>query len=187
MHIYSGQFKNRIIASPKGLSTRPTSGRMRETLFNICQSLVEGARFLDLFAGSGAMGLEALSRGAAKATFVDSSMDSIRCIKENLKNFQMESAATVIHADVFTALDRLQKNGQSFDLVYADPPYEHGENFDLEILAKLDEGTILNPDAWVYLEESSKIVIPFEDLKHLRLNSYRKTGRSSLYEFKYHA
>ena len=187
MHIYSGQLKNRIIASPKGHSTRPTSGRMRETLFNICQSIVEGSRFLDLFAGSGAMGLEALSRGATKATFVDSSMDSIRCIKENLKTFQMESSATVIHADVFASLERLQKSGQTFDLIFADPPYEHGEDFGLEILSKLDQSELLNPDAWVYLEESSKIVIPHEDLKHLRLNSYRKTGRSSLYEFKYHA
>lgn len=184
MHIYSGKFKNRIIATPKGLATRPTSGRMRETFFNICQTIVEDSHFLDLFGGSGAMGLEALSRGAAKVTIVDKSMESIHCIKENVKTLGVESAVTVIHADVFVAMQRLQKNGAKFDIVFADPPYEHEEALGLKVLNALDSGELIKPGSWVFLEESSKIEISTEQLTRLQLSSYRKTGRSSLYEFK---
>jgi len=183
MHILSGDFKNRKIIAPAGLATRPTSGRMREVFFNICQTLVIEANFLDLFAGSGAMGLEALSRGARFVTFVDKSKESIQCIKENIKKLNVEDRATVIHADVYTALDRLQSNGKKFDLIYADPPYEHEEELGFNVLVALDTNTILKPDSWVFLEESSKTIIPTKELTKLKLHSYRKTGRSSLYEF----
>lgn len=184
MHIFSGEFKNQKIDTPKGTETRPTSGRMRESLFNICQTLVEGASFLDLFAGSGAVGLEALSRGAASATFVDSSSDSIRCIRENIKRLKLENVTTVIQADVFSALERFDTGGVKFDIIFADPPYEHSEEHGINIIQFLDQSSMLKPNTWVYLEESSKVHIPTKDLKKLQLQSYRKTGKSSLYEFK---
>lgn len=184
MHIFSGEFKNRKIAAPSGLATRPTSGRMRETFFNISQTLIKDSCFLDLFAGSGIMGLEALSRGAASATFIDQSMDSVRCIKDNIKSLGLEDRTTVIHAEVYTALERLQKNGAQFDLIYADPPYEHHEELGCNVIAALDKTTLLKPGSWVFLEESSKIILPTKEFTKLKLHSYRKTGRTSLYEFK---
>lgn len=184
MHILSGELKNQKINSPAGLATRPTSGRMRETFFNMCQTLVEESDFLDLFAGSGVIGLEALSRGARRVTFVDHSMESIRCIKDNIKKLGLDDRATVIHADVYTALERLQKGGAQFDIIYADPPYEHHENLGGNVIAALDKSSIPKHNSWVFLEESSKVILPTEHLVKLKLHSYRKSGRSSLYEFK---
>src|SRR5262249_40855980 len=111
MRIISGIYKNRILASPKGLTTRPTSEKLRGALFNICQSYVEGAVFLDLFAGSGAMGIEALSRGAASSTFIDDDRESIRCIKANLESFHIQAQAHVLKGDVFESVDKLIKQG----------------------------------------------------------------------------
>ena len=111
MRIISGIFKNRPLASPKGLSTRPTSEKLREALFNISQNYIQESVFLDLFAGSGAMGIEAISRGASKATFIDADRDSIRCIKENLKNFKIEDQALVLPGDVFTEMYKLMQKG----------------------------------------------------------------------------
>jgi 16S rRNA (guanine(966)-N(2))-methyltransferase RsmD len=184
MYIFSGELKNRKVDAPTGLATRPTSGRMRETFFNICQTLIADSHFLDLFAGSGIMGIEALSRGAASATFVDQSMDSIRCIKENLKNLGLEGKATVIHTDVYTALERLQKKGAQFDLIYADPPYEHQEDLGCNVITALDKSTLLKPNSWIFLEESSRVILPTKEFTKLKLHSYRKSGRTSLYEFK---
>ena len=184
MQILSGEFKNRKILPPKGLLTRPTSGKMRETFFNMCRDLVEEAVFLDLFAGSGAIGLEALSRGASHAFFVDQSAESVRCIKENIKQLGVEKRATVIHADVFTALKRLEKNKTQFDLIYADPPYEHKEELGLQVILALDHSPLLKKSAWVFLEESSNVEFSTENLQQLLLHSYRKNGRSSLHEFK---
>lgn len=183
MHIFSGHLKNKKLVAPVGLATRPTSGRMRETFFNICQNLVEDADFLDLFAGSGAMGFEALSRGARSATFIDNSLESIRCIKDSIKALGLESVTTVIHAEVFNGIGKLQQKGMHFDLIYADPPYEHFEDLGYKVLKVLDEGILLKPTTWVYLEESAKANIPTIELSQLKLRSYRKAGRSSLYEF----
>src|SRR5437016_7699125 len=107
MHIIGGRYRNRTIAAPKGLATRPTSGALRESLFNICQHYIEGARFLDLFAGSGAMGLEALSRGAGHAFFIDNSRDAVNCLKGNAKKLLVEEQVTIRYGDVFQILERL--------------------------------------------------------------------------------
>src|ERR1700722_2602828 len=144
MQIYSGLHKGRVIQSPKGLKTRPTSGRLREALFNICQGEVEGTRFLDLFAGSGAMGMEALSRGAQSSTFVDNSKESIRCIQANIHMVKAEKHAEIIYGDVFDILGKLAKRGRSFELIYADPPYdqmskgEEGLSYSGKVLMLID-------------------------------------------------
>lgn len=124
LRIIAGKFKGRILKIPKSSRTRPTQGMLREAIFNICQNEIEGALFLDLFAGSGAMGLEALSRGAARATFVEQNRQAIACIKENIKTLQVENQAALIPADVSLALTLLAKQKTQFDLIYIDPPYE---------------------------------------------------------------
>lgn len=119
MRILAGKYKNRPIASPKGSKTRPTSSKLRGSLFNILQHQMEGAHFLDLFAGSGAVGLEALSRGAKSATFIEKDPSAIRSIKENLK--ALEEEATVLKCDL---LRNLPKHLGPFDIIFLDPPYE---------------------------------------------------------------
>src|SRR5436305_1632219 len=102
MRIIAGTFKNRRLIAPKGDATRPTTEQLRESLFNICQHYLEGAHFLDLFAGSGAMGLEALSRGASYATFVDNNKESVGYIHANVEALKVGGHSKVICGDVFT-------------------------------------------------------------------------------------
>lgn len=121
MRIAGGTLKGRELKSPKGGKTRPTSSKVRESLFNILQNEIEGATFLDLFAGSGSMGIEALSRGAEAATFIEKEKMAATVLRENLKNLGLE--ARLIQADVFAAVPRLVKKGDTFTIIYADPPY----------------------------------------------------------------
>lgn len=176
LRIIGGTFRNRPIKSPKGDRTRPTSALMRKALFDICQPFIEGASFLDLFAGSGAMGIEAISRGAAHATFVDKDKHALDCILSNLKALQIESACTVIAGAVPAALKRLKK---PFDIVYIDPPY--GQVEIAPLLVFFDTQDLLTPAAHVFVE-TDHILEPIP-LEHLAAKEKRKYGNSFLYEY----
>ncbi len=118
MRVVAGRFGGRRIEAPPGRDTRPTSDRVREALFSILGPAVEGARVLDLYAGSGALGIEALSRGASSATFVDSAPRAVAAVRRNLESLGVE--ATVERAD---AVSWLKRGSATFDLVFLDPPY----------------------------------------------------------------
>jgi 16S rRNA (guanine966-N2)-methyltransferase len=124
MRIVAGQARGRRLVSPSGTEVRPTGDRVREAVFNALGSLgvVHGARVLDLFAGSGALGIEALSRGAAHTTFVDSSRASLDAVRRNLVTCGLEDRATVVRAQ---ALGWLRSDADEFDLVLLDPPYAY--------------------------------------------------------------
>lgn len=122
--ILSGHGRGRHLAGPKDRRVRPTGARVRQSLFDILAPRLSGARFLDLCAGSGAMGLEALSRGAAHATFVDRAVGSQKLILRNLAALGTAGQATVLKAEAVSALGALRRSGQLFDIVYFDPPYE---------------------------------------------------------------
>jgi len=122
MRIIAGERKGHTIYAPKGLDTRPTSDRVRENVFNIVAPWVEGARVLDLYAGSGAMGLEALSRGAAAVVFIESELDAVRAIERNLDKLRL-TGATVLRSGASTGLAQEASAGRKYDLVLADPPY----------------------------------------------------------------
>jgi 16S rRNA (guanine966-N2)-methyltransferase len=122
MRIIAGERKGHTIYAPKGLATRPTSDRVRENVFNIVAPWVEDARVLDLYAGSGAMGLEALSRGAAAVVFIEADLDAVRAIERNLDRLRL-AGATVVRADATTGLMQEAAAGRKYDLVLADPPY----------------------------------------------------------------
>ena len=122
MRIIAGERKGHTIFAPKGLSTRPTSDRVRENVFNIVAPWVEGARVLDLYAGSGAMGLEALSRGAKAVVFVEADPDAVRAIERNLDKLRL-TGATVLRAAASTGLAQESAAGRKYDLVLVDPPY----------------------------------------------------------------
>ena len=123
MRIIAGTRRGHTIHAPKGRDTRPTSDRVRENVFNIVAPWVEGARVLDLYAGSGAMGLEALSRGAEAAVFVESDPEAVRAIERNLDKLRLTGARVVRH-DAVTGLGQEAGAGRKYDLVFADPPYE---------------------------------------------------------------
>lgn len=192
MHIFSGLYKSRKIITPKGEKTRPTSGRLREALFNICQGQIEGTLFLDLFAGSGAMGLEALSRGAKRVTFVDNSKESIRSIQANLAAYGAMKQGEVIYSDAFDAMRKLAKRGDAFDIIYADPPYdtyvqssEGKMAFSTHVLAILDELIdlklpLLKSEGILFLEDAMEALPDVQALKHLTLKDKRNMGRSAL-------
>ncbi len=126
MRIVAGSFGGRRLNVPKGLEIRPTSDRVREAIFNIIGQAVVGARVLDLFAGTGALGLEALSRGALRAVFIDKSPDAVRLIQSNIKRCGVQDRVTVIPTSAAHAIRRLRLQGEDFDLVFLDPPYDQG-------------------------------------------------------------
>ena len=120
MRVITGTARGRRLNELKGSDTRPTTDRVKEGMFNIIQFDIEGRRVLDLFAGTGQLGIECLSRGARSATFVDQRSDAVRLIRENLKLTQLEERATVLLADYAAALSA----GEQYDLIFLDPPYE---------------------------------------------------------------
>ncbi len=124
MRVIAGAHKGRRLTAPPGRSTRPTSDRVREALFSILGARVQDARVLDLFAGSGALGIEALSRGAATATFVDDDGAAVRAIRANLAAVH---GGDVLRRDATRALRTARENGWQYDLVFLDPPYRHAE------------------------------------------------------------
>ena len=125
MRIIAGIYKGRRLKTLEGLSVRPTSDRMRETLFNILAPRIEGASFADICAGSGAVGIEALSRGAGTVTFIESSLKAARIISENLRNCVISREDyQVINRDVIRALKHFASEKTRFDIIYFDPPYD---------------------------------------------------------------
>ena len=123
MRVVSGTARGIILKTPDGIATRPTAARVKEAMFSIIQFEVEGSQVLDLFAGSGQLGIEALSRGAAYATFVDSARESIDCIKTNLQKTNLKSNSCVVQTDAFSFL---KTSSGSFDIALLDPPYSKG-------------------------------------------------------------
>lgn len=120
MRVITGKARGVVLKTPDGMSTRPTSDRVKEALFSVIQFDIPGAVVLDLFAGTGQLGIEALSRGAKRAVFVDKSDDACRVVKENLRRTKMEGEAAVIRAD---HLDYLRRCKDKFDIIFLDPPY----------------------------------------------------------------
>lgn len=147
MRVIAGTARSLKLVAPEGEDTRPTLDRYKETLFNVIQTEIPFCRFLDLFAGSGAVGIEALSRGAAFAAFVDSSKESIKCINENLNHTHLADKAQVVGRDVFTTLPML-KGG--FDVIFIDPPY--GKLLERRVLELLPMCDILKEDSLIIVE-----------------------------------
>lgn len=122
MRVITGSARGRRLLSPEGMDVRPTTDKVKESIFNIIQFEIEGKTVLDLFAGSGQLGIEALSRGAERAVFVDSSKKSLDIVKKNIETTGFSSSSTVVLSD---ALFFLRSNRQKYDLVFMDPPYHH--------------------------------------------------------------
>jgi len=122
MRIIAGSYKGRKLVSPKGSNTRPTSDRVREAIFSIIGNIVEDTRILDLYSGTGAMGLEALSRGASQAVFVETDPAALRCLQVNIEAADCRERTRIISRPVLSYLEKTDLS-DGFDLVFADPPY----------------------------------------------------------------
>jgi 16S rRNA (guanine966-N2)-methyltransferase len=168
MRVIAGRFKGRRLQAPPGLATRPTSDRVREALFSILGERVPGARVLDLFAGSGALGIEALSRGAAAATFVDNAAPAIRTLEANLR--ELDAEATVVRAEVRRFLGGASRGGRQYDLVFLDPPYRLAATLGPELSAPL--GSVLVEGAAVVAESDHRVPLALD----LPLHDERRYG-----------
>lgn len=150
MRVIAGKAKRLPLKTVSGMNTRPTTDRIKETLFNLIQDELYDCRFLDLFAGSGAIGIEALSRGAKAVVFVEFHHAAIRCIRENL-DFTRLTGGQVMGMDVMTALRMLE--GQApFDVVFMDPPYE--QEWEKKILQCLSASAVITADSLIIVEAS---------------------------------
>jgi 16S rRNA (guanine966-N2)-methyltransferase len=159
VRVVAGRFGGRSLIAPQGSSTRPTSDRVREALFSILGlGVVEGARVLDLFAGSGALGIEALSRGALQATFVDSSSAAVAAVRRNIGALGVE--AEVRRQDALAYLRSASRDARLYDLVFLDPPYRHALALGPELSATL--GPVLAPDARVVAESDRRAPLELE-------------------------
>ena len=176
MRVIAGTVRGHTLKAPKGLNTRPTLDRVREAIFNVITLHIHDAVVLDLFSGSGAMGIEALSRGAASCVFADNSRHAMQVIKENLTHTKLESKATVFNMDASQLLNLLQADAKAtFDLVFLDPPYQSGVYE--AILSKLSLGKLLNKAALVITESNTKLELKdrYEALQMIKQSRYGDT------------
>ncbi len=180
MRIITGTARGARLKAPHGLNTRPTADRVRESLFSILGARVAGRRVLDLFAGTGSLGLEALSRGAIQAVFVDRVTAAI--LRDNAVHTHLEEKARILGSDAFTALERLAASGERFSLVFCDPPYRRG--LWERALKMLDDLPLLTEDALLVVEHGTEeTTIPV--LSHLvmtRSQTYGRTTQISIFE-----
>jgi 16S rRNA (guanine966-N2)-methyltransferase len=171
MRIIAGQYRSRILKSLKGLELRPTSDYLRETLFNVLGPAVESSRFLDLYSGTGAVGIEALSRGAEEAVFVENHIPAVKLIRTNLASLKIQKGAEVISSDVAAALQKLAKwPRQPFDFVFLDPPYDLEREYETSLSA-LANSKLISSDSIVIAEHRKTLDLEesFGELKRYRV------------------
>lgn len=173
----SGTARGHNLKTVKGNSTRPTSDKVKGALFNILANLIPGSTVLDLFAGTGSLGIEALSRGADFAIFVDKSSESVRIIKENLTHTKLSDKALVLSGDSFSVLKKLSNESRKFDIVFLDPPYR--KNLVVESLNYLSNSDIMNNNAIVAAEHDVNDAV-LDELGRFKLVKSRKYGDTVL-------
>lgn len=170
MRVISGTARGKKLLSLEGLDTRPTTDRVKESMFNIVMPYVRGAKALDLFAGSGALGIEALSRGAAACTFVESGRDAADIIRKNLDGTHLSGSGKLIEGDVLAFLDRTK---ESYSLIFLDPPYDGG--FYEPVLTRIANHSLLDGDGVLVLEKRADAKISIPD--GMELEKERKYGK----------
>ncbi len=153
MRVIAGKARRIILKSLEGDSTRPTLDRYKETLFNTMQAYIPGSYFIDVFAGTGAIGIEALSRGAEKAVFIENNKKALAVINENLEKTRLSEGAEVIASDAVSALIRLEHTGPA-DVIFIDPPYNRG--YEIQVLKLLSSSKLAGEDTLVVVEASNE-------------------------------
>lgn len=150
MRVIAGSARRLQLKTIEGMDTRPTTDRIKETLFNMLNPYIAGSLFLDLFSGSGAIAIEALSRGAKKAYLVETNKKAVACIRENLNHTRLAEQAEVMTMDVLSAIRMLNGRQMVFDYIYMDPPYRRG--LEREVLTELAHSYIVGEDTQIVVE-----------------------------------
>lgn len=188
MRIISGKARGTKINTIDEVTTRPTLDRVRESLFNIIQNYVSNTYVLDIFAGSGALGIEALSRGAKHAVFCDINKDAVKIINENLMKTRLKENAIVYNMNYKKMIEKLSKNDFKFDIVFVDPPYK--ENLAVNSVKLIIQNNLLNENGIIIIETDEKErdlkelqelnKIDNENLQKIKIIDERKYGRANL-------
>jgi 16S rRNA (guanine(966)-N(2))-methyltransferase RsmD len=179
MRIISGRLKGRPLSAPRGHSLRPTSDQVKETLFNMLGAHVQQAMMLDLFAGTGNVGIEALSRGAEHAVFIEKNPRHFQILSRNIAECRVEADSTVYRGDANRLLLTLQKQQQQFDLAFVDPPYRH-TNLLRDILRILIDLSLIAESGLLIVEHASAFTPPTELRNSFCLTKARRIGDTSL-------
>jgi 16S rRNA (guanine966-N2)-methyltransferase len=175
IRIIGGELKGRKLATVRGIKTRPTSDRVRESIFNILGNSVRGARVLDLYSGTGAMGIEALSRGAESVLFADHHEAALAALEKNIKACSLQSRANMIKWDLLINLNIIRSHRPAFNLVFLDPPYN--KNMIQPTLSNLGTGQCLEKGCRLALEHSPLEPIP-ENLPGFKISDQRRYGKT---------
>lgn len=178
MRVIAGKYRSRALRTLRGTKLRPTSDRLRETLFNILGPAVEAVTFVDLYAGTGAVGIEALSRGARRAIFVEQHEAAAALIRRNVESLGIRAEAEVLNLDVARAIERLEARRVHAHIIFLDPPYPADKEYG-ETLEALSESAMLAPDGRVIVEHSRKRELP-ERVGELELVRVVEQGDAAL-------
>ncbi len=182
MRVIAGTARSLKLETVDSMDTRPTTDRIKETLFNMINSEIPDCSFLDLFSGSGAIAIEALSRGAKMAVLVEQNRQALGCIDKNLRFTHLDNKATVIANDAVAAVDRLNGSGNRFDIVFMDPPY--GKLLEQKILEHLSKSDIIDKDTTIIVE--SDINTDFDYADNLGFEVYKvKKYKTNKHTFLY--
>lgn len=177
MRIIAGEKRSRKLVAPEGMDTRPTADRAKEALFSILMSRLPGARVLDLYAGSGALALEALSRGAGSAVLADLSPKACKVIEQNIATLDYQQRARLLRCADMAAITQLRREGAAFDLIFLDPPYRMG--LIDRALAGIVQYDLLENDGWITAETA--LDEGFNVPEGLKIKDTRRYGKSLLY------
>lgn len=181
MRVIAGDKKGKSLKAVPGTATRPTTDKIKEAVFQVLGPYFDGGNVLDLFAGSGSLGIEALSRGMDTAVFVDKQSKAIHTIRENLKTVKLEDRAEVFRTDAFRALKAAAKRGLEFDLVLLDPPYKK-MNYQ-ELFSEIIENQLMKQDGMIYCEHDPAELLPEETEKYsiIKTENYSNTIAITIY------
>ena len=182
MRIVAGKFRSRQIKSLKGHELRPTSDRLRETLFNVLSPVIEGSRFLDIFAGTGAIGIEAISRGAREVVFLENHIPAVKLIRENLATLEIHRGFQIVAGDALHSLEDLTASNDAarsaFDIIFLDPPYAATQEYEL-VLQLLGGSALLAQSGLAIAEHHHKLRLP-EKAENLRRYRVLRQGDAAL-------
>lgn len=177
MRVISGKARGLKLNTPKNEDVRPTTDRVKESLFNIINGYIIDGEILDLFAGTGSLGIECLSRGASKCVFVDLNKSSIDIVKSNINKARVEANSEVMNMDFKSAIEKVKNNSYKFDVIFMDPPYY--KDMFIDALKKIEQSNILKEDGIIVVEHDTKHEFP-ENVGKLCKNRNKKYGNTTL-------
>lgn len=177
MRVIAGQLKGRKLKAPSGLNTRPTTDRVKESIFSMIHPYLMDSMVLDLFSGTGSLGIEALSRGAKKAYFVDHNKQSISIIRENISNLGLLDQSVILFSDAIKALKELALKNEKFDIIFLDPPYAKG--LIIPCIQEIENNLLLRSEGMIVVEHDPEDRLP-EMIGKLHKRKDRRYGNTNI-------